>query len=351
MSKNDPILLIATLLKKKMNRKGARMFLNQLLPKERELLETFTSKLDMLTEISRKSSPPSIFPNVQHNVLKQRATDAISKICYSYGTSAMECLEQVSIDTSRKDQNRLPPLIMTILSLPKAEKVCTVIDRNIATQMLNPNTVCLRGDIAQPFYQIAGSSPVATDMYNKIINRKRESKSHWLLTSPKAVWVVNVVYWDSGPFNSDLMAQAMIIGDQIDPSIRLFPNYEDEPARFKQIIKKLAPAVYLHFEEDGDGTEFYALSQMLNSMTHSECQNFLGVLNSLRTKTDISKIDIMHSMTKRVTANLRGCSNCKKIGLKLKCCGRCKLVHYCSAECQKIDWKAGHKKTCKFKKK
>ena len=40
------------------------------------------------------------------------------------------------------------------------------------------------------------------------------------------------------------------------------------------------------------------------------------------------------------------CRNCSKIGEMLKCshCG----TPYCSRLCQKIDWKASHKNTCKL---
>jgi hypothetical protein len=39
-----------------------------------------------------------------------------------------------------------------------------------------------------------------------------------------------------------------------------------------------------------------------------------------------------------------GNQNCFKKGIKL--CGNCKLISYCSVECQRIDWKK-HKNTCK----
>jgi len=43
------------------------------------------------------------------------------------------------------------------------------------------------------------------------------------------------------------------------------------------------------------------------------------------------------------------CKVCSKTGKKLKKCGRCKEVYYCSRDCQVEDWEAGHKNTCKKK--
>lgn len=40
------------------------------------------------------------------------------------------------------------------------------------------------------------------------------------------------------------------------------------------------------------------------------------------------------------------CANCLKAEVKLKVCGSCKKVNYCSAQCQKSHWKK-HKPTCK----
>jgi TPR repeat protein len=43
------------------------------------------------------------------------------------------------------------------------------------------------------------------------------------------------------------------------------------------------------------------------------------------------------------------CAYCKKVDAlgTMKCCSRCKRVHYCSVECQKLHWKiGGHKKVC-----
>jgi hypothetical protein len=37
-------------------------------------------------------------------------------------------------------------------------------------------------------------------------------------------------------------------------------------------------------------------------------------------------------------------------GRKLQCCSACKQAWYCSQECQKRDWGAGHKKVCSGRK-
>ena len=39
------------------------------------------------------------------------------------------------------------------------------------------------------------------------------------------------------------------------------------------------------------------------------------------------------------------CSNCNNSDKKMKICGKCRLVSYCSPECQKADWKQ-HKSSC-----
>jgi hypothetical protein len=35
------------------------------------------------------------------------------------------------------------------------------------------------------------------------------------------------------------------------------------------------------------------------------------------------------------------------VGSKLMTCTRCKMAFYCSAECQKAQWKKGHKAACR----
>ena len=39
-------------------------------------------------------------------------------------------------------------------------------------------------------------------------------------------------------------------------------------------------------------------------------------------------------------------SRCKVTGAGMKACSQCKMVTYCSVKCQKMDWKASHKKAC-----
>ena len=41
------------------------------------------------------------------------------------------------------------------------------------------------------------------------------------------------------------------------------------------------------------------------------------------------------------------CCNSNNDKQRLKRCGRCKAVYYCSVMCQRSDWKAGHRNACR----
>lgn len=41
-----------------------------------------------------------------------------------------------------------------------------------------------------------------------------------------------------------------------------------------------------------------------------------------------------------------GCSFCGQWSTNLLKCGRCKGVFYCSRDCQRGDWKEGHREHC-----
>ena len=44
----------------------------------------------------------------------------------------------------------------------------------------------------------------------------------------------------------------------------------------------------------------------------------------------------------------RGCAQCGHLGGdQLALCGQCRVVRYCSKECQRKHWKGGHKAACK----
>ena len=43
------------------------------------------------------------------------------------------------------------------------------------------------------------------------------------------------------------------------------------------------------------------------------------------------------------------CKHCGRAGTDMKTCTGCKDATYCGVVCQRANWKAGHKKTCKGK--
>merc|ERR1719401_989759 len=65
-------------------------------------------------------------------------------------------------------------------------------------------------------------------------------------------------------------------------------------------------------------------------------------------RTPCSCLDEMHAELRSLTKT-GVCRHCDKRAeyRALLDCSRCRSVHYCSAECQKADWK-DHKEVCKF---
>ena len=60
----------------------------------------------------------------------------------------------------------------------------------------------------------------------------------------------------------------------------------------------------------------------------------------------------MRELNRKMGLRLCGFSKCESTENsatgKFKLCSACKSIYYCCKECQKADWKAGHKKTCAY---
>ncbi|ORY44018.1 hypothetical protein BCR33DRAFT_233483 [Rhizoclosmatium globosum] len=63
------------------------------------------------------------------------------------------------------------------------------------------------------------------------------------------------------------------------------------------------------------------------------------------------KVQHLYRMCQRVVAFKSVCVVCKTTSgdaqRKLEYCAACKTVKYCSKECQRVHWKAGHKRCCR----
>lgn len=68
-----------------------------------------------------------------------------------------------------------------------------------------------------------------------------------------------------------------------------------------------------------------------------EIQKLAATEKSSRSSIDISNLE---------AKIMRVCANCKKYGVGLGKCSGCMQVYYCTEECQKIDWKKGHRTVC-----
>ena len=86
------------------------------------------------------------------------------------------------------------------------------------------------------------------------------------------------------------------------------------------------------------------------SISADECQMMMArvtkeAARSVRKGEPIEKT--IDRFRRKVTLDkAKKCARCGRTGCPLKVCGSCKKVHYCSPECQRLDWKSGHKSEC-----
>lgn len=117
------------------------------------------------------------------------------------------------------------------------------------------------------------------------------------------------------------------------------------------LIKKLGFGI---FNKDGDTPLHYAaknqkIDQLLELLrSNAEPQNLLALQNRVgktvveSTAIGSSLFNLYFKMIAHTSDKI--CGRCGKIGCT-DFCGRCKKMYYCSANCQKADWKA-HKNFC-----
>ena len=71
-----------------------------------------------------------------------------------------------------------------------------------------------------------------------------------------------------------------------------------------------------------------------------------SILQLLVLVVDEIRSELLDRKAHMTSIQARGCVNCGVQATKLRQCGACKLVGYCSTECQKADWPS-HKEFCK----
>ena len=80
---------------------------------------------------------------------------------------------------------------------------------------------------------------------------------------------------------------------------------------------------------------------------HYSCQGCREMKEKEESQKDTKQTLPLESSTPTHSCAYCGVSDSTK-NVKMMLCGRCELIKYCSANCQKLDW-AGHKKVCKKK--
>ena len=76
----------------------------------------------------------------------------------------------------------------------------------------------------------------------------------------------------------------------------------------------------------------------------AEAQQILEALKPIIHSKEAASVS--SSELKSSSSTPTGCAKCGIITPNLRACSRCKVVSYCSKECQAAHWKLGHKAAC-----
>jgi len=81
-------------------------------------------------------------------------------------------------------------------------------------------------------------------------------------------------------------------------------------------------------------------------------QDLLRLFEKVLANAAYTEADRFLNPTLSRQAKLKNCVQCGKLEPTrgaFQCCSKCLVVHYCSRDCQSMDWKAKHKRDCKGK--
>ena len=114
----------------------------------------------------------------------------------------------------------------------------------------------------------------------------------------------------------------------------------------RKSMKSMKPRSSLDLQKSSEeSAEVQAMAQMIMDMKEGKGGKKGG---KPPTAPKVTATDVAASPTLASTSHCcnEGCGVADSPDKKLKLCARCNSVAYCSAECQKLDWKARHKKSC-----
>ena len=99
--------------------------------------------------------------------------------------------------------------------------------------------------------------------------------------------------------------------------------------------REICKMIYANNEMDWTLTQFEMKHRLTSDQMDEACSGSKSVASSIATggTEDLLK------------AGAAACAKCNRADKKMKLCSKCRMMTYCSAECQKADWKK-HKPNC-----
>ena len=96
-------------------------------------------------------------------------------------------------------------------------------------------------------------------------------------------------------------------------------------------------------------SRYLETSKNLVKFSLSQERKLRNMLEQGKSTVDVLS-DIIYLIYSFIGARCEFCGSSEdELEAKLKRCNNCKEVYYCSRECQKKDWKRGHRDTCEGK--
>jgi hypothetical protein len=207
------------------------------------------------------------------------------------------------------------------------------------------------------------------------------------LTNDRGVWMITIVFYELDIGDISLLENNLVKSEVLekDISLSLWKKIVDRTAFIKEKTWRycgLPSSIMEPFEKYDLQSQIFIGTEYMMEMEKSDTSRFFDVMGQINTfskkghtknldtlRVDFGNENVDNSLKKDIEEKVftpsrspgdierlrrngicsyDACEFCKKSHLKLKLCGACKSVWYCTVDCQKNHW-GQHRMKCRAK--